>query len=69
LCGIVGISIKNNDSINQLVKIEGTLKSIKHRGPDDQSFKNCSRNLSLGQARLSIIDLSVTANQPMISKC
>jgi len=69
LCGIVGISIKNNDSINELSKIEGALKSIKHRGPDDQSFKKCSKNISLGQARLSIIDLSVTANQPMISTC
>jgi asparagine synthase (glutamine-hydrolysing) len=69
LCGIIGISIKNSESINELVKIEDALKSLKHRGPNNQSFKECSRNLSLGQARLSIIDLSVTANQPMISEC
>lgn len=69
LCGIVGISIKKNESINELVKIGDALKKIKHRGPNDQSFKNCSKNLSLGQARLSIIDLSEKANQPMTSIC
>jgi asparagine synthase (glutamine-hydrolysing) len=68
LCGIVGISIKNNESINELIKIDDALKSIKHRGPDNQSSKKCSNNLVLGHARLSIIDLSNSANQPIIDK-
>jgi len=65
LCGIVGISIKNNQLINELTKIDDALKSIKHRGPDNLQSKKCSDNLSLGHARLSIIDLSTSANQPM----
>ncbi len=69
LCGIVGISIKNNESIYELAKIKDALKFIKHRGPNDQSFKECSKRLNMGQARLSIIDLSITANQPMTSDC
>ncbi len=65
LCGIVGISVKNNQLINQLTKIDDALKSIKHRGPDNLQSKKCSDNLSLGHARLSIIDLNKNANQPM----
>jgi len=68
LCGIVGISIKNNESINELTKINDALKSLQHRGPDNQSSKICSNNLVLGQARLSILDLSSNANQPMTSE-
>ena len=29
----------------------------KHRGPDDQNFKTFDNRISLGMARLSIIDL------------
>ena len=65
MCGIVGISIKNNASIQELSKIDVALKSIQHRGPDNQTNKRCSNNLALGHARLSIIDLSTSANQPI----
>lgn len=68
MCGIVGISIKNNESIQELVKIDDALKSIQHRGPDNQSSKRCSNNLVLGHVRLSIIDLSNSANQPIVDK-
>lgn len=68
MCGIVGISIKNNASINELSKIDDALKSLQHRGPDNQASKICSNNLAMGQARLSILDLSSNANQPMVSE-
>ena len=68
MCGIVGISIKNNESINELIKIDDALKCIQHRGPDNQSSKRCSNNIVLGHARLSIIDLSNSANQPILDK-
>jgi len=65
LCGIVGISLKNNQFIDELDKIDNALKSIQHRGPDHLNSVKCSDNLSLGHARLSIIDLSSSAHQPM----
>ncbi len=65
LCGIVGISVKNNQFINQLSCIDEALKTIQHRGPNNLQSKRCSDNVVLGHARLSIIDLSKSANQPM----
>ena len=39
-------------------------RSIQHRGPDDDGFL-FDKNLGLGHVRLSIIDLSEAAHQPM----
>lgn len=44
------------------------MKNMKHRGPDDEGvFINQQSNLVLGFVRLSIIDLSSNAHQPMLS--
>ncbi len=62
MCGIVGY-------IGDY-KHEAALKSIHHRGPDAQDFKQqnvAGRNVLLGHTRLSIIDLSTLGNQPMSS--
>jgi len=61
MCGIVGFL--NCGSQNQL---ESAVSILQHRGPDYQSVKWFS-NVSSGiaHARLSIIDLSPGANQPM----
>ena len=58
MCGIVGgVNIKWKSD---------PLKTIEHRGPDSKSFfKN--NKIYLGHSRLSIIDTSDNANQPMIS--
>ena len=40
-------------------------KSLSHRGPDNQGILVCDEVAVLGHARLSIIDLTVEANQPM----
>jgi len=40
--------------------------AIRHRGPDDQGIYNGDR-ISLGHARLSIIDLSSAGHQPMFN--
>lgn len=65
MCGIFGIS--SHDSIN----FENALKSLNiltHRGPD--SFGEYKDDkIYLGHRRLSIIDLSVKGNQPLISNC
>lgn len=69
MCGIVGII-----SLNQKVS-ENALKSmtsaIRHRGPDAAGIKIWSTDnysLGLGHVRLSIIDLSSNADQPMVSE-
>jgi asparagine synthase (glutamine-hydrolysing) len=66
MCGISGIiseSISNNDQ-NLVHKATQTLR---HRGPDFCKVKN-GKNFTFGHSRLSIIDLSAGANQPMSDK-
>lgn len=67
MCGIAGI-ISSNINQETETHVWDMLKSIQHRGPD---FSNIftTDNCVLGHNRLSIIDLSVDANQPMTSHC
>jgi len=44
------------------------LSKLRHRGPDHTGIQH-EGQLSLGHARLAIIDLSATSNQPMKSIC
>jgi asparagine synthase (glutamine-hydrolysing) len=63
MCGICGIYYFKKESLNPGV-IENMMAAMKHRGPDDSGIiKNgiCD----LGFVRLSIIDLTRSANQPM----
>lgn len=58
MCGIVGFNSKNSSTLGDM------LKSIHHRGPDDSgTFED--DDISLGHARLSILDLSAHGHQPM----
>lgn len=63
MCGITGI-FKFNGNVDKDVFKEIT-NSLEHRGPDNGSIK-IIENIGLGHRRLSIIDLSKSANQPMI---
>lgn len=63
MCGITGI-FKFNGNVDKDVFKEIT-NSLEHRGPDNGSVK-IIENIGLGHRRLSIIDLSKSANQPMI---
>ena len=64
MCGISGyISSNKNFNSEQLKK---SLQKIQHRGPDNQGVW-VNNNVGLGHRRLSIIDLSDDANQPMHS--
>jgi len=66
MCGIIGY-------INKAEKLSKTdldipMNTIKHRGPDAQdTYLNEENSLILGHLRLSIIDLSTSANQPFFS--
>src|SRR3989339_1931535 len=67
MCGICGIY---HFEANNKVKIE-TIKhmaeTLEHRGPDDEGFY-FDGNIGLGHKRLSIIDLSQSAHQPMTNE-
>ncbi len=65
MCGIVGISVNNKSVEDYQTNINNALKSIKHRGPDNLQQKQVDNHTILGHARLSIIDLSNAAHQPM----
>jgi asparagine synthase (glutamine-hydrolysing) len=62
MCGIAGIwgNGIGPDSIRMMVD------TLRHRGPDAQGiYFNEQRTLAFGHTRLSVIDLSENANQPM----
>lgn len=67
MCGIFGqISIEGNIK-TQKQKFLYTLNMLNHRGPDDEgSYIN--NKIAFGHKRLSIIDLSKSGKQPMLSK-
>lgn len=64
MCGIAGI-VSLNGSLDESKLIQMS-EAIAHRGPDaDGLFISDSRHCGLAHRRLSIIDLSADANQPM----
>ena len=69
MCGLVGVINLQNNSFkiteDYIVKMRDTMT---HRGPDGHGlWISQDKNIGLGHRRLSIIDLSEAANQPMIS--
>ena len=65
MCGIAGILSNGTISPETIRLMTG---AISHRGPDAQAtFLSENGTCALGHARLSVIDLSTAANQPMHS--
>ena len=64
MCGI-SVIINKNDSFVDESSLKTMNDKIMHRGPDGEGFY-IDGNVGLGHRRLSIIDLSENANQPMI---
>ena len=61
MCSIYGAIGKNYKNIEKTFS-----KELHHRGPDDQGiYYDDKNNISLGHTRLSIIDISNHAHQPM----
>jgi asparagine synthase (glutamine-hydrolysing) len=63
MCGISGLFYYSNEKI-QPELIACINDTVKHRGPDFGKVE-LYENVALGHRRLSIIDLSTDANQPM----
>jgi asparagine synthase (glutamine-hydrolysing) len=65
VCGIAGIAGFSSEKTSLLNKM---LIAQDHRGPDATGLWE-GESITLGHNRLSIIDLSPMANQPMVSNC
>ncbi len=66
MCGIAGYFSQNKSFFAEHLRIMAT--AIKHRGPDAEGYFH-ENEIGLAHKRLSIIDLSNSANQPMQSSC
>src|SRR5438445_13866510 len=71
MCGIAGIVGKVTDRNREALR--GMTDAISHRGPDSAGFWHSSldergHGCLLGHRRLSIIDLSQAADQPMTDR-
>jgi len=65
MCGIAGILYFNGSSVES-TEIDRITQVIRHRGPDKyQQWISDDRSIGFGHQRLSIIDLSELADQPM----
>ena len=65
MCGIAGILLQTANSNGQ-VHVKKMTDAIAHRGPDDDGqWSNDKNTVHLGHRRLSVIDLSKNAAQPM----
>jgi len=62
MCGITGYI---SDKIGK-AELQQSVEALKHRGPDNLGLF-CENNIGLGHSRLSILDLSDSANQPIFS--
>jgi asparagine synthase (glutamine-hydrolysing) len=65
MCGIAGIISLDTQTINEHL-LKKMTDAIAHRGPDGEGqWVSDNSQVGLGHRRLSILDLSETANQPM----
>lgn len=64
MCGIAGVIAKKDEGKSWMPFVSAATHALESRGPDDQNFFE-EGSVSFGHCRLSIIDLSERANQPM----
>ncbi len=70
MCGIAGVIQQGLTSSDWRKLLEAMTRVLVHRGPDDGGFwVDKEAGIGLGHRRLSIIDLSPTGKQPMLSVC
>ncbi len=69
MCGITGVFNYNSNDIIDNEDLRLATHSMEARGPDNFGFWHSEEdNISFGHRRLSIIDLSVNANQPFLDE-
>ena len=66
MCGIAGLIRRHQQPVSE-TELKQMTDAIIHRGPDGEGHW-IDRNIGIGHRRLSIIDLSDKAAQPMISQ-
>lgn len=64
MCGIAGIAFSDGAIPDAADRVRRMIELQNHRGPDGRGFYD-SENVSLGHARLAIIDLTEAGHQPM----
>ncbi len=70
MCGISGLIGWSGSFEDGLLTVKKMTHTLHHRGPDDSGIWGDQKNkIFLGHNRLSILDLSTTGKQPMISLC
>lgn len=70
MCGLAGFVDQSlqSDADNLTRMVQRMADTLRHRGPDDDgAWTDAETGVALGHRRLSIIDLSPTGHQPMMS--
>jgi asparagine synthase (glutamine-hydrolysing) len=67
MCGIAGGFVLGPEGRKFITRIDRAISCISHRGPDGEGIF-LDQSVALGHRRLSIIDTSSAANQPMFSR-
>src|SRR5688500_16293391 len=68
MCGIVGLLDRAHSARNLDQTIEAMAGTLRHRGPNDRGhWVDAGRGVALAHTRLSILDLSPSGHQPMVS--
>jgi asparagine synthase (glutamine-hydrolysing) len=66
MCGIAGFLAHDPRAPGDLAGVKRTADALAHRGPDSSGFF-ADGPCALGHRRLSIIDLSPEATQPLLN--
>ena len=66
MCGVSGFINLNGKPVDKL-DLKKMVHSLSHRGPDASGMWSEGK-IGLGHSRLSIIDLSQSGNQPIVSQ-
>ena len=64
MCGISGIYKFDKINDKDIVNLNKSVKTLKNRGPDNTGYFN-DQTIAMGHSRLSVIDVSDKANQPI----
>ena len=70
MCGFTGVLYPQSamDTVQLTALVKGMNNTLVHRGPDDSGeWVDANVGIALGHRRLSILDLSATGHQPMLS--